>query len=176
MVEVPVAANKEAKIPAPVATRDPFRSFRAEMDRLFDRFAAGIHLPSWRGMFDVEPASRIESSFSFTAPAVDVTEDNKAYKISAEMPGLDEKNIEISISGDMLTLKGEKRQEKEEKDKNRYLSERAYGSFQRCFALPDSIDRDKIGAELTKGVLMITLPKKAEAQKPEQKIEVKAAA
>jgi HSP20 family protein len=111
------------------------------MDRQFDRFATGFRMPSWRGLFDVEPAWRYESSFRFTSPAVDVTEDDKTYKISAEMPGLDEKNIEISISGDMLTLKGEKRQEKEEKDKNRYLSERAYGSFQRCFALPDSVDR-----------------------------------
>lgn len=175
MVEVSVA-NKEAKTPAPVTTQDPVRSFRTELDRLFDRFAAGFRLPLWRGMFEVEPASRLESSFSFTAPAVDITEDDKAYRISAEMPGLDEKNIGISITGDMLTLKGEKRQEKEEKEKNRYLAERAYGSFQRCFALPDGVDRDKIGAELTKGVLTVTLPKKAEAQKPEQKIEVKAAA
>ena len=75
----------------------------------------------------------------------------------------------------MLTLKGEKHYEKEEKDKNRYLSERAYGSFQRSFALPESVDRDKITADLSRGVLTIILPKTAEAQRPQKKIEVKAA-
>jgi HSP20 family protein len=169
MVDVPVSADKEAKAPSP--TPHPFHALRNEMDRLFDRFATGLRMPSWRGLFDLEPSWR---SFDFAAPAVDATEDDKAYKIMAEMPGLEEKDIELSISGNMLTLKGEKRQEKEEKDKNRYLSERFYGSFQRSFALPDGVDRDNIGAELTKGVLTITLPKKAEAQTPEKKIEVKA--
>jgi HSP20 family protein len=127
-------------------------------------------------MFDVEPAWRAETSFSFTAPSVDVTEDGKAYKITAELPGLEQKNIDISVSGDMLTLKGEKHYEKDEEDKNRHVSERAYGSFQRSFALPEGVDRDKITADLAKGVLAITLPKTAAAQKPEKKIEVKAAA
>ena len=173
MAELPVATRKTA--PAPVPDH-PLRQLRGEMDRLFDRFGAGFGMPSWRSLFDMEPAWRYESSFAFAAPAVDVTEDDEAYQITAEMPGADEKNIEISVSGDMLTLKGEKRQEKEEKDKNRYVCERAYGSFQRRFALPDHIDCEKIGAELKNGVLTITLPKKAEAQKPEQKVEVKAAA
>jgi HSP20 family protein len=152
MVDVPVAANKEAATTTPArTTSDPFRALRNEMDRLFDRFAVGVHLPSWRGMFGAEPAGRIERSFTFSAPAVDVTEDEKAYKITAEMPGLDDKNVEVTIAGDLLTLKGEKRHESEEKDKNHYVSERAYGSFQRCFALPDSVDRDKITADLSKG-------------------------
>jgi HSP20 family protein len=73
-------------------------------------------------------------------------------------------------------LRGEKREEKEQKDKNTYRSERSYGSFQRSFALPQGIDRDKIAADLAKGVLTITLPKTDEAQKPAQKIEVKPAA
>jgi HSP20 family protein len=113
--------------------------------------------------------------FSLSAPAIDVTEDEKTYKITAEVPGLDQKNLDVSVSGDMLTLKGEKHHEKEEKDKNHYLSERAYGSFQRSFAFPESVNRDKITADLSKGVLTITLPKTAEAQKPQKKIEVKAA-
>ena len=145
------------------------------MDRLFDRFAGGFGLPAFRRMFNVDPAWRSESSFSFSAPAVDVTEDDKAYTITAELPGLEEKNLDVTVSGDMLTLKGEKHYEKDEKDKNRYMSERAYGSFQRSFALPDGIDRDKIAADLAKGVLTITLPKTAQAQQ-QQKIEVKTAA
>ncbi len=171
MPQVPVEVKKTT--PAP----DVWQSFRSEMDRLFDRFAGGFGFgfPSFRRLFDVEPASRGESSFSFSAPAIDVTEDEKTYKITAELPGLDQKNLDVTVSGDMLTLKGEKHHEKEEKDKNRYLSERAYGSFQRSFALPESVDRDKITADLSKGVLTITLPKTAEAQRPQKKIEVKAA-
>lgn len=171
MAQTPV----EVKKAAPARTPDVWQSFRGEMDRLFDRFAGGFGLPAFRRMFDIEPAWRTESSFSFSAPAVDVTEDDKTYTITAELPGLEEKNIDVAVSGDMLTLKGEKRYEKDEQDKNRYMSERAYGSFQRSFALPDGIDRDKIAANLSKGVLTITLPKTSEAQKPQKKIEVKTA-
>ena len=123
-------------------------------------------------MFDVEP---MRSSFSFSAPAIDMSEDEKAYKISAELPGIDAKDIDVLVSGDMLVLKGEKRREKEEKEKNYHYSERAYGSFQRAFELPASVDRDKIAADFSKGVLTITLPKRAEAQRPTKKIEVKSA-
>jgi len=173
MPQVPVEVKKTTPAPAP----DVWQSFRSEMDRLFDRFSGGFGFgfPPFRRLFDVEPASRGESFFSFSAPAIDVTEDEKTYKITAELPGLDQKNLDVSVSGDMLTLKGEKHHEKEEKDKNHYLSERAYGSFQRSFALPESVDHDKITADLSKGVLTITLPKTAEAQRPQKKIEVKAA-
>lgn len=173
MASTPVEVKKATPAPTPAA--DPWRAFRNEMDRLFDRFS-GFGLPSFRRMFDVEPTWQSESSFSFAAPAVDVTEDDKAYKITAELPGIDEKNIEVTVSRDMVTLKGEKHYEKEEKDKNHHISERAYGSFQRSFALADSVDRDQISADLTKGVLTVTLPKKPEAQQPTKKIEVKAAA
>jgi HSP20 family protein len=172
MAQPPVEVTKAA----PARMPDVWQSFRGEMDRLFDRFAGGFGLPALRRMFDVEPAWHTESSFSFPAPSVDVTEDDKTYRITAELPGLEEKNIDVTVSGDMLTLKGEKSHEKEEKDKNRHVSERAYGSFQRSFALPDGVDRDKIAADLSKGVLTITLPKTAAAQKPQKKIEVKATA
>jgi len=79
----------------------------------------------------------------------------------------------VSVSSDMLVLKGEKCQEKEEKDKKYHFSERTYGSFQRAFDLPASVDRDKVAADFSKGVLTITLPKTAEARKPEKKIAVK---
>jgi HSP20 family protein len=171
MADNPVEVGKTALAP----TVDPWRSFRHEMDRLFDRFAGAFGMPSLRRMFDWEPM-RYESSFSFAAPSVEVAEDDKAYKIAAELPGLEAKDVEVSITGDTLVLKGEKKQETEKKDKNYHMSERAYGSFQRTFALPEGIDRDKIAAGLAKGVLTITLPKTAEAQKPAQKIEVKAAA
>jgi len=89
---------------------------------------------------------------------------------------MSEKEIEVVCSGDTLTLKGEKRQEKEQTEKNFYLSERAYGSFQRSFFLPEGVDRDKIAAEFAKGVLTITMPKTANAMEEQKTIEVKAAA
>jgi HSP20 family protein len=170
MAEVPVEIKKAP--PAQTTIPDVWQSFRSEMDRLFDRFGGGFGFPSLRRMFDIEPAWR--SSFSFSVPAIDMSEDEKTYKISAELPGLDPKDIDVSVTGDMLVLRGEKRQEKEEKDKNYHFSERAYGSFQRAFELPASVDRGKIGADFSKGVLTLTLPKTAAAQQPTKKIAVKA--
>src|SRR5271166_1116742 len=168
MADVPVEVKKTAP-PAQTNVPDVWQSFRSEMDRLFDCFGGGFGFPSLRRMFDIEPAWR--SSFSFSTPAIDMSEDEKAYKISAELPGIDAKDIDVSMSGDMLVLKGEKRQEKEAKDKNYHFSERAYGSFQ----LPASVDHDKVAADFSKWVLTITLPKTAEAQKPVKKVEVKSA-
>jgi len=173
MADVPVEVKKAPS--AEPAVPDVWGSFRSEMDRLFDRFAGGFGFPSLRRMFDIEPAWRPASSFTFSAPAIDMSEDEKAYKVSAELPGLDATDVDVSISGNTLVLKGEKRQEKEEKDKNYHFSERAYGSFQRVFELPASIVRDKIAADFSKGVLTITLPKTPDAQKQQKKIEVKSA-
>jgi len=161
---------------APAGTPDTWRSFRTEMDRLFDRFAGGWGMPSLRRMFEGEPAMRYESAFSVPSPAVDIIEDDAAYKVTAELPGMTEKEIEVVVSGDTLTLKGEKQAEKEQKEKNYYLSERSYGSFQRSFYVPEGVDRDKIAADFAKGVLTVTLPKTASAAKQQKKIEVKTAA
>jgi HSP20 family protein len=173
MATTPVEVKKTS--PAPAGVPDAWRSFRTEMDRLFDRFASGWGMPSLRRMFDLEPAFRYESSFSMPSPAVDITEDDSAYKVTAELPGMTEKEIEVVVSGDTLSLKGEKRQEKEQKEKNFYLSERSYGSFQRTFVVPEGVDRDKIAADFSKGVLTITLPKTAKATQQQKKIEVKSA-
>jgi len=172
MAQTPVEVRHST--PATRSAADPLRTFRTDMDRLFDRFAGTFGFPSMQRMFDLEPAWRSEGSFQFAAPAVDITEDDTAYKIAAELPGMTEKDIDISLNGDTLVLKGEKREEREEKEKHRYLSERSYGSFQRNFALPVGINRDQIKAEFTKGVLTVTLPKTAEAQQQQKKIEVRA--
>lgn len=163
------------KTPAAVEpAADVWKSFRTEMDRLMDRFDVGFRWPSVRQLFDMSPLTQGETSFAFNTPAVDVSEDDKGFKVTAELPGLDEKNIEVAVTNHRLSIKGEKRQEKEEKDKNHYLSERSYGSFTRSFNLPEGVDTDKIVAEFSKGVLTVTLPKTAEAQK-QKKIDVKAA-
>jgi len=165
----------EAKKAVPARAPDVWQSFRSEMDRLFDRFSARFGMPAFRRWFDTGPAWTYQSSFGFPTPAVDVTEDDKAYKINAELPGLEEKDIDVKVSGGMLTIKGEKSYEKDEKNKDYHVSERAYGSFQRSFTLPEGVDADKIAADLAKGVLTVTLPKTPQAAK-QKKIEVKASA
>lgn len=154
------------------AAPDALQSLRGEMDKLFERFAGGFALPSLRGFFEVPRLAG--ASVGFPTPAVDVTEDEKAYTVTAELPGLEEKDVEVTVSGDSLLLKGEKRQETENKSENYYLSERSYGSFQRILPLPTGVDRDAIAAQFAKGVLKITLPKTADAQKRQKKIEIKA--
>lgn len=173
MASTPVEVKKAAPVPANAP--DAWRSMRTEMDRLFDRFAGGLGMPSLRRMFDVEPALRYDSTFTMPLPAVDVLEDEVAYKVTAELPGMTEKEIEVVVSGDTLTLKGEKRQEKEQKDRNYYLSERSYGLFQRSFLVPEGVDRDKVAADFSKGVLTVTMPKTAKAVEQQKKIEVKPA-
>lgn len=153
----------------------PFDTLRQEVDRIFEDFTRGLgRFPMGRRMLDLEPLTRFEGGAAFAAPAIDVVEKDSEYVISAELPGLDEKDVDVSVSDDMLTIKGEKKEEKEEKAKNYYLSERRYGSFQRSFQLPSGVDADKIDASFQKGVLTVTLPKTPEAQKKEKKIAIKA--
>ena len=109
------------------------------------------------------------------APAVDFTDTEKAYEVTAELPGIDEKDIEVKVANGILSIKGEKQEEKEEKKKDYYLRERNFGSFERSFQVPDSVDTDKIEASFKKGVLTVTLPKKPEAQAAAKKIDVKVA-
>jgi HSP20 family protein len=122
--------------------------------------------------FEVPRISRAEWQI---APAIDLVEKDGGYEITAELPGLDEKNVEVKLSNHTLTITGEKSEEKEDKRKDYYLSERRYGSFQRSFQLPEGVDADKIDAQFAKGVLTVKLPKTAEAKKAEKKITVKTA-
>jgi HSP20 family protein len=164
-----------AGAPATLRTWEPFEALRRQIDSLFVDFHQGMwRMPFSRASFDVEPFWRMETTWS-NIPAVDVAEKDNAYEITAELPGIDEKNIEVKLAQGMLTIKGEKSEDKEETEKDYYVSERRYGSFQRSFRIPDGVDADKIAATFQKGVLTVTLPKKAEAQKSEKKVEIKAA-
>ena len=151
----------------------PFEGLRREIDRMFDDFGGGLWRSPFRGSF-FEPFRRAEVALA-GLPAVDVTETDKAYEITADCPGIDEKNVEVKFANGILTIKGEKQDEKEEKRKDYYMRERSFGSFERSFEVPDSVNTDKIEATFRKGVLTVTLPKSAEAQKAEKKIAVKAA-
>jgi HSP20 family protein len=160
---------QQEKQQAPTAVRHPFLSLRREMDRLFDDFDRGIWLtPFHRPLFEIGPAWAAN-------PAVDIAENEKAFEITAELPGLDEKDVEVKVANGGVTIKGSKTEEKEEKNKNYHLQERRFGSFQRYFTIPDGVDADKIEATFKKGVLTVTMLKKPEAQKAEKKIEIKAA-
>jgi HSP20 family protein len=146
---------------------------RSEINRLFDDFGMGAwRSPFRRAVFDVEPFWRGEINWG-KVPVVDIAETAQGYEISAEMPGIDEKNLAIKYADGTLTVTGEKKDEREEKKENYYLSERNYGSFQRAFRVPDGVDADKIEASFKNGVLTVALPKTAEAQKKEKRIEIK---
>jgi HSP20 family protein len=172
VTKLPVSQEKASQ-PA-LQVWQPFEGFRREIDRLFDDFGRSFWQPSQRSLFASAPLWGREMTWS-TTPAVDVVESEKAYEIKAEMPGMDEKNIEVKVANGNLTIKGEKKEEKEEKKKDYYLQERKFGSFERSFSVPEGVDMDKIEAAFKNGVLNITLPKKLEAQKPAKNIEVKAA-
>jgi len=175
VTKLPVKQEKASeRASAPEAWR-PFETLRREVEQLFDDFGQNfLRFPTRRSLFGFEPLWRRQAVWE-AAPAVDVAESDKAYEITAELPGMDEKNVEVKVANGNLTIKGEKQEEKEEKKKDYYLHERHFGSFERSFEIPEGVDADKIEANFKKGVLTVTLPKKPEAQKPAKKIEVKAA-
>lgn len=132
--------------------------FRREMDRLIERFFGelpGLELPRM-GWF----------------PRLDMTETKDTLVIKAELPGMEAKDLDISVAGNTLTIKGEKKQEKEEKDEHRHLIERSYGSYSRMVDLPSTVAPDKIKASFKNGVLTITLPKTEEAKRKAIPIKV----
>ena len=169
--------EKETKVPvktgpaAPSSYADllewhPFGHLRRQINHLFN------DLPSWKKPTDFEPFERLFSGVA-AIPAVDLVERENEYAITAELPGLDDKNVEIKLSNGTLTISGEKKDEREEKEKDYYFAERRYGSFKRAFRVPEGVDTEKIEAAFDKGVLTIRLPKTEEAQKAEKKIEIK---
>ncbi len=169
--KIPVQTDKTAS--SALNPWRPLEGLRREIDQLFEDFGIGTwRSPFRRSFFDMDPFRRAKTAFS-GMPAVDVTETEKGYKVVAELPGMDEKNIEVKIANGMLTIKGEKQEEKEEEKQDYYVRERSFGSFERTFQVPDGVDLDKVDASFKKGVLTVTLPKTAEAQKAEKKITVK---
>ena len=140
---------------------NPFAMMQREMNRIFDSFSR-----NWEAIEFPEAAG------SFT-PRMDVAEDAKAFTVTAELPGMSEKDIDLSLSGDTLMIRGEKNQEKEDKGRNYRYSERSYGSFSRSIPLPRQVDADKVSASFSKGVLTITLPKSSAALDERKKISVR---
>ena len=139
---------------------------RDQFDRMFDSMMRGWPAP-WR------EAPRLDlGKFDF-APRVDTAETDAAYEVTAELPGVEEKDVKISIENDVLSISGEKKSEREEKKKDYVLSERSYGSFKRAFTLPDNVDVEKIAAKYEKGVLKVTLPKTTPSPAKHRDIPIK---
>lgn len=155
-----MAEQDKTSVPAAQTGRalDPFASFHSEMDRLLESFF-GRRTPFAPLSFGLPSAGMPDLRDTGVAlvPQVDVTEDDKAITVTAELPGLTEKDIEVTLEDGVLTLKGEKREEKS--DATSHMTERRYGRFQRSFRLPDGVDEDKVTAAVDKGVLHITVPK-----------------
>lgn len=159
--------KSEPRSPAPSRGISAFENLRSEFERLFDEFTPSFwHRPAARLAFD-------KAISSIASPAVDVFEKGDSYQIAVELPGIDPKQIDLRVAEGVLTIKGEKQETTEERDKEYYLSERRYGSFQRMFRLPQGVDSSKIEASCSNGVLSVRLPKTAEAQKSERKIAIK---
>jgi HSP20 family protein len=146
--------------------RDFFSTMRDEMDRVFGRFERDWPFPTLFGR---------DSRGAGLVPDLDVREDANSITIEAELPGVEEKDVSVTLANGVLTIKGEKKLEKEEKNDNYHLTERSFGSFQRSLRLPDSVDDGKVDAHFDKGVLKVTATKKPEAVKAERKIEIKKA-
>lgn len=143
---------------------DTYASFRREMDNLLGRFF---------GSFGMEPFGALGTMEDEFMPSIDVKESDKEIKVTAELPGMDEDDIEVTLSKDALTIRGEKKEEKEDQGKEYYRMERRFGSFYRTIPLSAEIEADKVDAKFKKGVLTIRLPKSAEAQNQRKKITVK---
>lgn len=144
----------------------PFYSLQRQMNSLFDDFFSG---------FDMVPRSLKTGGFASFIPSVDVKESDKEFTIRAELPGVEEKDIEVTVANDAITIKGEKREEKEDKSKNYYYMERSYGSFNRVIPLSSETDANKAEASFKNGVLNITVPKNQTAKAKGTKVPIKGA-
>lgn len=125
------------------------------------------------GDFTLSPFRALGLGTNEFMPRMDVAETDKDITLSAELAGMDEKDVEITVHDDVLTIKGEKKTEHEEKEGERYLTERSYGSFSRSIALPAEVDQEKIDASFKKGVLKVTLPKVPVQEAKAKKVEIK---
>lgn len=172
--KLPIKTEETSAPAAKAADWQPFEVLRNQVDRLFHDFQTGfLQAPLFRPLPDMEAFWRRDLGFN-VSPAIDIVEKEKAFELTAELPGLDVKDIDIQLANGTLTIKGEKQEQKEEKTKDRYVSERRYGSFRRSLQVPGSVDSGKIEASYKGGVLTVTMPKSPDAQSNQKTIPVTA--
>ena len=172
--DVPVKKSEAEDAPA---AWDPFSALRGEFDQLLDRFSRDWPVASPFGRMGIPaPMRRMREAWDFRAPAVDFIDKEDSLEVRAELPGMCEKDIDVEVTDSILTISGEKKEEREEGEKGGryYLSERKYGSFERSIRLPEGTDKDKVAANVKDGVLVVTIPKTPEAREQAKKVEVKA--
>ena len=164
-------SKPKAAVPSVFDWQSPLVDLRQEIDQAFANVMKG-----WPQVWEQDPFKAFGMPAALAggelSPKVEMLEANGGYEISAELPGLDEKDIAVTVQDGMLTLSGEKKAEREEKKKNYHLSERSYGSFKRSFRIPDDVQSDKITAEMKNGVMTITMPKSAERKAKARKIAI----
>jgi HSP20 family protein len=156
----------------------PLMSLRQQVDRLFDDFLDEDWMMPSTGLSRIwdlpliKPRG-IDMRRLMESPRTDMSESEKEYELSVELPGMSEKDVEVTVKDNMITLKGEKKSERETKEKDYHIAERSYGSVRRTFSMPPDVDTNKVKASFSKGVLTVHLPKTKEAASKPQKIEVK---
>ncbi len=175
---MPGKKKGSAKVPVSVEPQriysseiyEPLMEMKRSMRRMLDDYFGeeGLIKKRWE-----EPWEIGTDLFGRKWPRLDVSETEKEIVLTAELPGVEKSDIEVTVSDNMVTIKGEKKKEEEKKGKNYYRMERSYGSFRRSVALPCEVDRSKVDASFKKGVLTVTLPKSVEAMKKVKKISVK---
>ena len=163
MAYSPIKVHREDRL-RPLASSHPLshrvlESFRSELDEALERFSRRFGLPSLHRLFDFERRLLHRTPLGSIGAATDMIEEEKLYHVSVELPGIEPKSIDVTMSDDALTIKAEKKEGKEKEAKNYYLYEREYGSFERSIELPAGVDHNKIDAEFANGVLTIVLPK-----------------
>lgn len=156
-----------ALVPPDLWDRRPFEALRRQLDRFFYE----APLEKRGGGFEAfEPLERLMGWQG--TPPVDFVERDADYEVTAELPGLDQKDVEVKIANGALVILGEKKMEREETKEGAFFSERRYGSFRRSFRLPENVDVDRIAAHFEKGVLKVTMPKSAQTMSEEKKIDI----
>ena len=158
-------ADSKQKLPAERSS-GLFDDFRAEMDKMMERFFGDTATAASRTGF---PSL---TTVGAVRPAIDITENDKAITLTAELPGMSEDEVDLSVSEGVLTLKGEKSVEQESKEDHSVVIERNYGSFYRSFPIPDRVDQNAIDAKFDKGVLKVTMPKKPGQETKDRKIKI----
>jgi len=166
----PIPVKHDKNIAYPERRYDPMLRLHRDIDHLFNRFFQGFPAPLSMGW----PSAAPFEGPGLLRPKVDLSASEQEYLLTVEIPGVSEQEIRLDISGSTMTIQGEKKQEKEEKEKDYYRIERSYGSFQRVLSLPEDVEQEGVKASFKDGVLSVTMPRKALPQGEVKQIKITA--